>query len=105
VIQLPTPRDVEAFSAKNQRLPTARPAAHGRCRCDGVAVCASASLLQAAYARDARDSSEAFPGLDSDAQRSLQFVRSTPAQCRAGRDELGAHVTHNLATADARPLR
>jgi aryl-alcohol dehydrogenase-like predicted oxidoreductase len=44
-----------------------------------MAVCASASLLQGRLAQGLPPIlSEAFPGLTTDAQRSLQFVRSTP---------------------------
>ncbi len=45
----------------------------------GLAVCASASLLQGKLAQGLPPIlSEAFPGYSSDAQRSIQFVRSTP---------------------------
>jgi aryl-alcohol dehydrogenase-like predicted oxidoreductase len=43
---------------------------------------------------------ETFPNMESDAQRSLQFVRSTPGVNVAlvGMSS-AAHVVHNLATA------
>jgi aryl-alcohol dehydrogenase-like predicted oxidoreductase len=71
----------------------------------GVAICASASLLQGQLTRGLPSvMSETFAGLDSDAQRALQFVRSTPgisvALCGMSS---AAHVRHNLATAKHPP--
>ena len=71
----------------------------------GVAVCASASLLQGRLTRGMPAIlSEAFGGFDSDAQRALQFVRSTPGinVALAGMSS-AAHVTHNLVTARQPP--
>jgi aryl-alcohol dehydrogenase-like predicted oxidoreductase len=47
---------------------------------------------------------EAFGGFDSDAQRALQFVRSTPGVdvALAGMSS-AVHVTHNLETARRPP--
>lgn len=70
----------------------------------GTAVLASAPLVQGrALGRLPQVVDEAFPGLASDAQRCLQFVRSTPEVTTAvvGMREL-SHVNENLAVA-ARP--
>ncbi|MFZ0887026.1 MAG: aldo/keto reductase [Candidatus Binataceae bacterium] len=69
----------EALSVSNQRIKggqaTVLQAAHSM----GVAVCASASLLQGRLTRGLPPVvAEAFSGLKTDAQRALQFVRSTP---------------------------
>ena len=46
---------------------------------DGHGVCASASLLQGRLAKGLPEIlGETFPNFSSDAQRSIQFVRSTP---------------------------
>jgi aryl-alcohol dehydrogenase-like predicted oxidoreductase len=66
----------------------------------GIAVCASASLLQGQLTSRLPDVlKSAFPGLESDAQRSIQFVRSTPGVDFAlvGMSS-ASHVTHNLQT-------
>jgi len=64
-----------------------------------IAVCASASLLQGQLTSRLPDILRtAFPDMESDAQRSIQFVRSTP---RVNVALVGmssaAHVTQNLA--------
>ena len=64
----------------------------------GVTVVASASLLQAKLARGLPDSvAEQIPGLHTDAQRAIQFVRSTPGITVAlvGMSD-AAHVRENL---------
>jgi aryl-alcohol dehydrogenase-like predicted oxidoreductase/catechol 2,3-dioxygenase-like lactoylglutathione lyase family enzyme len=103
VIQLPYNLGMpEAFTAKNQALPDGSMGSTlAAADATGVAVCASASLLQGRLTRGMPAIlSEAFPGFDSDAQRALQFVRSTPGVnvALAGMSS-AAHVTHNLATA------
>jgi aryl-alcohol dehydrogenase-like predicted oxidoreductase len=81
VIQLPYNLAMtEAFTARNQPSPndglrSVLSAAHEA----GIAVCASASLLQGRLGRNLPPLiNEAFAGLASDAQRAVQFVRSTP---------------------------
>lgn len=72
----------------------------------GIAVVASASLLQARLARDLPESlAEKFPGLTTDAQRAIQFTRSTPgiAAALAGMSH-AAHVAENLELAKVAPL-
>ncbi len=103
VIQLPYNLAMpEAFTAKNQRLPDGSPGSTlAVADATGIAVCASASLLQGRLTRGMPAVlTEAFPGFESDAQRALQFVRSTPGVnvALAGMSS-AAHVTHNLATA------
>jgi aryl-alcohol dehydrogenase-like predicted oxidoreductase/catechol 2,3-dioxygenase-like lactoylglutathione lyase family enzyme len=107
VIQLPYNLAMpEAFTAKNQQLPDGTAgSALAAADATGIAVCASASLLQGRLTRGMPAIlSEAFAGFDSDAQRALQFVRSTPGVnvALAGMSS-AAHVTHNLATARRPP--
>ena len=69
-------------------------------------VFSSASLLQGQLARGMPpELAEWFPGLKTDAQRALQFVRSTPGITCAlvGMSHL-EHVEENLATAAVAPL-
>ena len=107
VIQLPYNLAMaEAFTAKNQRLPDGTDASTlAVAEATDIAVCASASLLQGRLTRGMPAVlAEAFGGLDSDAQRALQFVRSTPGVdvALAGMSS-AAHVTHNLGTARRPP--
>jgi aryl-alcohol dehydrogenase-like predicted oxidoreductase len=72
----------------------------------GIAVVASASILQGQLSRRLPQAvADTFPGLDSSAQRALQFVRSTAGVATAlvgmGRRE---HVAENLAVARTEPL-
>jgi aryl-alcohol dehydrogenase-like predicted oxidoreductase len=72
----------------------------------GVAVVASASLLQTQVLDGMPDAvSELVPGLQTDAQRAIQFTRSTPGIAVAlvgmGRRE---HVLENLGVAGVPPL-
>ena len=72
----------------------------------GIAVVASATLLQARLARDLPEAlAEKFPGLTTDAQRAIQFTRSTPGILAAlvGMSH-AAHVAENLAVASVPPL-
>jgi aryl-alcohol dehydrogenase-like predicted oxidoreductase len=72
----------------------------------GMAAVASATLSQARLARNLPESlAEKFPGLASDAQRAIQFTRSTPGITTAlvGMSTL-AHVLENLAIAQVPPL-
>ncbi|MBI2455342.1 MAG: aldo/keto reductase, partial [candidate division NC10 bacterium] len=71
----------------------------------GILTMASASILQGQMARGLPPLvGEALPGLTTDAQRAIQFVRSTP---RLGVALVGmkqiAHVEENLATAGVPP--
>ena len=72
----------------------------------GIAVMTSASILQGRLARGLPSSlGEAFPGLTSDAQRALQFTRSTPGVTTAlvGMSRV-AHVEENLGLVGVAPL-
>jgi len=72
----------------------------------GIAVVASATLLQARLARNLPEGlAEKFPGLTTDAQRAIQFTRSTPGILAAlvGMSH-AAHVAENLAIAGVPPL-
>jgi aryl-alcohol dehydrogenase-like predicted oxidoreductase len=67
----------------------------------GISVMASASIYQGKVAQDLPNFvGEAFPGLETDAQRAIQFVRSTPGMSVAlvGMKQ-AAHVEENLAVA------
>lgn len=72
----------------------------------GIAVVASATLLQARLSRDLpQPLAEKLPGLSTDAQRAIQFTRSTPgiAAALVGMSST-AHVAENLAVAGVSPL-
>ena len=67
----------------------------------GISVMASASIHQGKVAKDLPDFvGEAFPGFKTDAQRAIQFVRSTPGMSVAlvGMKQ-AAHVEENLVVA------
>jgi aryl-alcohol dehydrogenase-like predicted oxidoreductase len=106
VIQLPYNLAMpEAFAAATQVVAGERVTALEAAARLGVAVVASASILQGQLARRLPDAlAEAFPGLDTNAQRALQFVRSTPGVTAAlvgmSRRE---HVAENLAVARRAP--
>jgi aryl-alcohol dehydrogenase-like predicted oxidoreductase len=74
-------------------------------KANGIAVFTSASILQARLARNLPPSvAQAFPGLATDAQRALQFARSTLGVTAAlvgmKRKE---HVEENLKVAAVPP--
>jgi aryl-alcohol dehydrogenase-like predicted oxidoreductase len=72
----------------------------------GITVIASASLLQGRLAQDLpREIVPMLPGMASDAQRALQFTRSTPgiAVALVGMTST-AHLAENLAVTRAPPL-
>jgi aryl-alcohol dehydrogenase-like predicted oxidoreductase len=102
VIQLPYNLAMtEALTLRNQILPGDNQVSLlAAADALDVAVCASASLLQGQLtSRLPEVLQSAFPGMESDAQRSLQFVRSTPGidVALVGMSS-AAHVAHNLAT-------
>lgn len=102
VIQLPYNLAMtEALTLRNQTLPGGdQVSLLAAADAMGVAVCASASLLQGQLtSRLPEVLQSAFPGTESDAQRSIQFVRSTPGigVALVGMSS-AAHVAHNLAT-------
>ena len=72
----------------------------------GITVVASASILQSKLSRDLPGVlAESLPGLSTDAQRAIQYARSTPGITTAlvgmGRAE---HVDENLGVAPVPPL-
>jgi aryl-alcohol dehydrogenase-like predicted oxidoreductase len=69
----------EAVTLANQGAPNAKTTPVAFAKAFGMAVCASASLLQGRLAQGLPPIlAETFPGLATDAQRSVQFARSTP---------------------------
>jgi aryl-alcohol dehydrogenase-like predicted oxidoreductase len=71
-----------------------------------ITVIASASLLQARLSRHLpAEIAQMLPGLTRDAQRAIQFARSTPGITSAvvGMADT-AHVAENLAAANVPPL-
>jgi aryl-alcohol dehydrogenase-like predicted oxidoreductase len=71
----------------------------------GITVVASASLLQGRLAHDLPEAlAEKLPGLQTNAQRAIQFTRLTPgiAVALAGMSK-AAHVWENLGVAAVRP--
>jgi aryl-alcohol dehydrogenase-like predicted oxidoreductase len=102
VIQLPYNLAMtEALTVPNQSVPGGNNASLlAAADTMGIAVCASASLLQGQLtSRLPEVLQTAFPEMESDARRSIQFVRSTPGVNVAlvGMSS-AAHVAHNLAT-------
>ena len=100
VIQLPISLLMtEAIRTPTQRLADGRmvPLLHAAAEL-GISVVASASLLQAQLASGLPPQMhEAFPGLTSDAQRALAFVRCLPLTAALVGMRSMAHVDENLA--------
>lgn len=95
----------EAATRSNQILQGGRATAFTAAKALGLAVCASASLLQGQLSRGLPPIvSSTLGGLATDAQRSIQFVRSTPGVDVALVGMKSAeHVRDTLATAAHRP--
>ncbi len=91
----------EALTLHNQTLPDGTQVSLlAAADAMGIAVCTSASLLQGQLTRRLPEVLRTtFPAMDSDAQRAIQFARSTPGISVAlvGMSS-AAHVAHNLAT-------
>jgi aryl-alcohol dehydrogenase-like predicted oxidoreductase len=69
----------EAVTLANQGAPNEKTTAVAVAKTFDMAVCASASLLQGKLSQGLPEIlAEAFPSLTTDAQRAVQFVRSTP---------------------------
>jgi aryl-alcohol dehydrogenase-like predicted oxidoreductase len=102
IIQLPYNLAMpEALTALNQATPTGEGSPLAAASAMDVAVCASASILQGRLSRGLPlIVDEALPGLSTDAQRSIQFVRSTPGidVALVGMKSV-AHVRESLAVA------
>jgi aryl-alcohol dehydrogenase-like predicted oxidoreductase len=107
VIQLPYNLAMpEAFTRANQKLDGGFFSTLDAARHLGVYVMASASLLQAKLTQSLpAEFADLVPGLATDAQRAIQFVRSTPGIGTAlvGMKSV-AHVDENVAVAAVEPL-
>lgn len=107
VIQLPYNLAMpEAFTRGNQRLGEAVVSTLDAAGRLGIYVMASAPIYQGKLARDLPPViAELLPGLATDAQRALQFVRSTPGIGTAlvGMKSVG-HVDENAGVAAAPPV-
>jgi aryl-alcohol dehydrogenase-like predicted oxidoreductase len=102
IIQLPYNLAMtEALTLRNQTLPGgSQVSLLAAADAMDITVCASASLLQGQLTRRLPEMLQTvFPGMESDAQRSIQFARSTPGidVALVGMSS-AAHVEHNLAT-------
>jgi len=96
----------EALAVATQQVDQKQVPALRAAQAHRLMVFSSASLLQGQLARGMPpELAEWFPGLKTDAQRALQFVRSTPGITCAllGMSHL-EHVEENLATAAVAPL-
>ena len=95
----------EAHAFANQRVDGASMSAIEAAGRFGMSVIASASLLQSRLAALPAALDQWLPRSDSDAQRAIQFVRSTPGITTAlvGMQRT-AHVRENLALARTAPL-
>jgi aryl-alcohol dehydrogenase-like predicted oxidoreductase len=97
---------LEAMTARNQRAADEVMSILEAAERYGITVVCSASLLQGRLLGQLPDGlRDQFEGLTTDAQRCLQFARSTPgvttALCGMGR---ARHVTENLLVAQHAPL-
>lgn len=106
VIQLPLNLGMsEALSNANQQVAGKQLTLLAAAQALGIAVMCSASVLQGQLTRNLPAIiGETFDGMDTDGQRALQFVRSTPGVTTAlvGMKQL-AHVDENLQTARIAP--
>jgi aryl-alcohol dehydrogenase-like predicted oxidoreductase len=106
VIQLPLNFGmIEALSLNNQRMAEKSLTTLQAAQALGLTVMCSASVLQGQLTRNLPAMIiDAFHGLDTDGQRALQFVRSTPGVISAlvGMKQLH-HVEENLQTARRAP--
>ena len=106
VIQLPLNLGMtEALSLSNQQVDGKQLTALEAAQALGITVMCSASILQGQLTRNLPSIiSDTFQGLDTDGQRALQFVRSTPGVTTAlvGMKQIG-HVEENLKTARIAP--
>ena len=96
----------EAFTRANQKLDGGFFSTLDAARHLGVYVMASASVLQGKLTQGLpAEFADLVPGLATDAQRAIQFVRSTPGVGTAlvGMKSV-AHVDENLAVAAVEPL-
>ena len=95
----------EALSSVNQKADGKEATLLEAAQSFNVAVMCSASVLQGQLTRNLPDMiRDTFQGLETDGQRALQFVRSTPGVTTAlvGMKQL-SHVEENLKTARLPP--
>ncbi len=108
VIQLPLNLGMtEALSLANQRVGEKQVTLLQAAQNLAIAVMCSASVLQGQLTHDLPAViTDTFQGLNTDGQRALQFVRSTPGVTTAlvGMKQL-SHVEENLQTAQVPPAR
>ena len=106
VIQLPLNLGMsEALSSANQKVGSKDVTLLEAAQLLGVTVMCSAAVLQGQLTRNLPEIiRETFEGMETDGQRALQFVRSTPGVTTAlvGMKQLN-HVEENLKTARAAP--
>jgi aryl-alcohol dehydrogenase-like predicted oxidoreductase len=106
VIQLPLNLGMtEALSLSNQTVKGKDATILEAAQALGITVMCSASILQGQLTRNLPEViSETFQGLETDGQRALQFVRSTPGVTTAlvGMKQV-KHVEENLKTARVAP--
>jgi aryl-alcohol dehydrogenase-like predicted oxidoreductase len=106
VIQLPVNLGMtEALSLSNQEFQGKKQTTLEAAQALGITVMCSASVLQGQLSRNLPGIiNETFQGLNTDSQRALQFVRSTPGVTTAlvGMKQ-AAHVEENLQTAKVPP--
>jgi aryl-alcohol dehydrogenase-like predicted oxidoreductase len=106
VIQLPLNLGMtEALSLSNQQAKGKPATTMEAAQALELTVMCSASVLQGQLTRNLPSMiSDTFPGLETDGQRALQFVRSTPGVTTAlvGMKQIG-HVEENLKTAEIAP--
>ena len=99
VIQLPYNLAMrEAFGLRNQKIGDTTHSTLEAAAELGISAIASASMLQARLSRNLPEGIDGFlPNLESDPQRAIQFVRSTPgvASALVGMSSI-AHVEENL---------
>jgi aryl-alcohol dehydrogenase-like predicted oxidoreductase len=96
----------EAYTSLHERVGGESVSVLQAARSLGITVVASASLLQAKLAQELPDTlAMRLPGLSTDAQRAIQFARSTPgiATALVGMGS-STHVEENLGVADVAPL-
>ncbi len=96
----------EAYGFPNQVLGSQTVPFLEAAKANRIAVFTSASILQSKLSRNLPPVvAETFPGLETDAQRALQFVRSTPGVTAAlvGMKKK-AHVEENLKVAAVPPV-
>jgi predicted aldo/keto reductase-like oxidoreductase len=96
----------EALLASTQQWESNRVPVLQVARTQGLAVFASASLLQSQLSRGIPTELQKFlPGFSADAQRAIQFVRSAPGiTCALVGMSQPKHVEENLRTASVAPL-